>query len=78
MQDILEGDGSMLGPRTGSFVGFQDCQKLIWWERVKKLILWEKFFWREQRIGNPTKNNVARMKNLCPDKNYSGRNTYYK
>ena len=55
MLDIVEGDGSMLGPRIGSFVGFQDCQKLIWWERVKKLILREICF-------------LAGAKNWQPDK----------
>ena len=56
MLDIVEGDGSMLGPRIGSFIGFQDFQKLIWWERIKQLILWEKFFLAGEKNWQPDKN----------------------
>ena len=74
-----EGDGSMLGSRIGSFVGFQTGN---WMPKTnlkgkKKTNLAGEIIWQEQRIGAPTKTNLAGTKNWHPDKNYFGRNTYY-
>ena len=58
VQCWIEGDGSMLDPRIGCFVGFQTgnwMPKLIWWEREKNT------------LAGPKK--LAGTKNWRPNKN---------
>ena len=60
----IEGDGSMLGPRVGCFVGFQKGNWMLKTNLAGKKI---KPIWRERRIGEErrigalTKTNLLRI-----------------